>query len=258
MPTTMIPLPQHIGTKVLFLEQTDSTNTRALELADSRTRSGLVIVAQEQTAGRGQYGRVWQSQKGKALLGSVLIYPPPQLFRPVILTAWAAVSVCACIYDLTRLQAKIKWPNDVLLSGKKVCGILIETGTNSSGSYAVVGIGLNVNQDHDFFAQAGLPQASSLFLQSHKQFEIHEVFETLIQHLNHEYDLLISGDSITLEACWKWYMGLLGKRVLIEKYHGENQEGRLKEMSFSALEFQHQGLSWTLSPEEIQHLSEIG
>ncbi len=255
----MMNIPQqHVGTEILRFVETDSTNTRAMELANSRNRSGLVIVADQQTAGRGQYGRVWQSQKGDALLCSVLVYPPPELFRPVILTAWAAVSVCACIYDLTKLQAKIKWPNDVLISGKKVCGILIETGTNSSGSFAVVGMGLNVNQGSDFFSQAALPHASSLSLQSQKSFPMEEVQNTLINHLNNEYDLLISGDFITLEACWKWYMGLLGKSVLIEKHQGETEEGRLKEMSFSALEFQREGLLWTIPPEEIQHLTEIG
>src|SRR5206468_7692987 len=86
-----------------------------------------VVLAREQTAGRGQHGRAWQAPAGSSVLLSVLLCPPPALRRPALLTAWAAVSVCETILQLTGLQAKIKWPNDVLIRGRKVCGILIES-----------------------------------------------------------------------------------------------------------------------------------
>jgi BirA family biotin operon repressor/biotin-[acetyl-CoA-carboxylase] ligase len=122
---------RHIGRRVLVYNQLDSTNTRAAQFAEDGGNHGLVVVAEEQSAGRGQHGRTWQAPSGRAVLMSVLLFPPPALRRPVLLTAWAAVSVCETIRQATGIQAKIKWPNDVLLRGKKACGILIESKTRN-------------------------------------------------------------------------------------------------------------------------------
>src|SRR5262249_53884543 len=142
---------------VLFFDRLASTSELAARLALDAKNDGLVILAEEQTAGRGQHGRVWLSPPGTSVLASVLLFPPPELRRPAVLTAWPAVSVCETIPVLTGLQAQIKWPNDVLIRGKKVCGILIEQGKGT-----VVGIGLNVNQTAEHFEEAGLPLAGSL------------------------------------------------------------------------------------------------
>src|SRR5882672_4818005 len=97
---------------------------------------------------------------------SLLLFPPPDLRRPAILTAWAAVSVCETIRRATDLDATIKWPNDVLIQGRKVCGILIEQGRGT-----VVGIGLNVHQTAESFAAAGLTEAGSLAVFSSRPLE---------------------------------------------------------------------------------------
>jgi len=123
-------LPTHrLGRHVLLYHKVDSTNTRAAALAGEPANDGLVLLADEQTAGRGQHGRIWTCAPGAGVLMSVLLFPPPQLRRPVILAAWAATSVCETIRHVTGLQARIKWPNDVLVRGRKVCGILIEQRT---------------------------------------------------------------------------------------------------------------------------------
>src|SRR5262249_46624313 len=141
----------------------DSTNTIALSHGNDPSHHGSVFLTREQTAGRGQYGRSWQAPPGSSVLMSVLLFPPVELRRPALLTAWAAVSVCETILGLANLQARIKWPNDVLVHGKKVCGILIEQRTNGHPDFplaTVVGIGLNVTQSADMFEQAGLPLAA--------------------------------------------------------------------------------------------------
>jgi len=125
---------RHIGPRVYVFDRLDSTSTCAAELADRPSNHGTVILAGEQTAGRGQHGRTWQAPPGRAVLMSVLLFPPPALRRPALLTAWAAVSVCGTIRQATGLQAKIKWPNDVLLHGRKVCGILIESKARNPNS----------------------------------------------------------------------------------------------------------------------------
>jgi len=154
---------RRLGRQTIVFNQLDSTNTFAAPLADDPANDGLVVVAREQTAGRGQYGRVWQAPPGSSVLMSVLLFPPAPLRRPALLTAWAAVSVCETILQLAKLQAKIKWPNDVLIHGKKVCGILIEQRTGASAEFplaTVVGVGLNITQSAEMFAQAGLPLAA--------------------------------------------------------------------------------------------------
>src|SRR5438128_2180119 len=117
-----------LGRRVVIYDRVDSTNALAAKLAEDPANEGLIILAKEQTAGRGQHGRSWDCKAGSGVLLSALLFPPPSLRRPVILAAWAANSVCETILQSTGLEARIKWPNDVLLEGKKVAGILIEQG----------------------------------------------------------------------------------------------------------------------------------
>src|SRR5262245_7038273 len=104
-----------LGRRVLVFDRVDSTNTIASGLADDRSNEGIVILAHEQTKGRGQHGRTWQCDPGAGVLLSVLLFPPSALRRPVVLAAWAAHSVCETIVEFTGLEAQIKWPNDVLI-----------------------------------------------------------------------------------------------------------------------------------------------
>src|SRR5207249_2250573 len=118
-----------------------------------------------------------------SVLLSVLLFPPPALRRPALLTAWATVSVCETILKLANLQAKIKWPNDVLVRGRKVCGILIEQRTTGHAEHplaAVVGIGLNLTQSAEAFEAAGLPLAGSLASMSGTTLAHDEVAKILI------------------------------------------------------------------------------
>src|SRR5260370_6076431 len=104
--------------RILVFDSVESTNTIALGLADDPANHGTVILAREQTAGRGQYGRSWLAPADSSVLMSVLLFPPPALRRPVLLTAWAAVSVCDLCRQLTGLPVRIKWPNDVMIQDR--------------------------------------------------------------------------------------------------------------------------------------------
>src|SRR5262249_2175870 len=149
--------------------------------------NGLAILAREQCAGRGQHGRSWQCPPGSGVLLSVLLFPPPPLRRPALLTAWAAVSVCETVLRLSGLQATIKRPNDVLLRGRKVCGILLERAQGT-----VAGIGLNVHQTEQDLAAAGLPEATSLAAATGRGMPpTEEVARELLRQLDEEYDRLV-------------------------------------------------------------------
>ncbi|MEA2210258.1 MAG: BirA family transcriptional regulator [Solirubrobacteraceae bacterium] len=122
-----------LGHPRLHLRVTDSTNTRARELAAAGAPHGTVVTATEQNAGRGRQGRRWSAPAGRALLCSVIIREPPRLL-PLV----AGVAVA----EVAGPQARLKWPNDVLIDGRKVAGILVEG--RPQARWAVVGVGLNV------------------------------------------------------------------------------------------------------------------
>src|SRR5262245_24669040 len=116
LPHEVRSLPSsRLGARLWHFPQLDSTNELALNLAGQPEHDGLAILADEQSAGRGQYGRTWTAPPGSSVLLSLLLFPPESLRRPSVLTAWAGVAVCETILEVAGLQAKIKWPNDVLV-----------------------------------------------------------------------------------------------------------------------------------------------
>jgi BirA family biotin operon repressor/biotin-[acetyl-CoA-carboxylase] ligase len=253
---------RRLGRRVLVFDRIDSTNTLAASVAGDPANDGVAVLAEEQTAGRGQYGRVWVAPPGASVLLSLLLFPPPPLRRPAVLAAWAAVSVCATARQVVGVQARIKWPNDVLLHGRKVCGILMEQAqtTRAGGEVAtVVGIGLNVRQTAADLAAAGLPQATSLAAYADVPPDARAVAARLIRQLDEEYDLLCQGDLATLEACWKWHLGLLGRPVVAECHDGSSQRGRLREVGFHGVELERPGTApLVLPPERVRHLHPDG
>jgi BirA family biotin operon repressor/biotin-[acetyl-CoA-carboxylase] ligase len=249
--------PRHIGRRRIHLDATDSTNSRAAELAHDPANAGAVVTADLQTRGRGQYGRVWESPPGANVLLSALVFPPPALRRPVVLTAFAAVVVGETILQVTGQQARIKWPNDVLLGGKKVCGILIEGGRTAADRdpHFVVGIGLNVNQTADDFARLGLADATSLSMAVNRRLDVKGITDLLIRNLDAEYDRLLSGELAALEASWKWRLGLDGRPVTVELMDATEVRGRLVALAFGGLtvEVAH-GVVRRVLPEEVRHV----
>jgi BirA family biotin operon repressor/biotin-[acetyl-CoA-carboxylase] ligase len=270
----------HIGRRQIHFEVTDSTNSRAAELAHDPTYAGTVVTADLQSQGRGQHGRVWESLSGVNVLLSTLLFPPTDLRRPAILTAFAAVSVAETILEVTGHESTIKWPNDVLLNGKKVCGILIESGVTSGARSAsevgaaslafasrftegvtvraphfIVGIGLNVNQTAEDFSRLGLPDASSLSIVEKHALDVKEITEVLIRHLDGQYERLLRGDIESLEACWASRLGLLGENVRAELMNASAVCGQLTELTFRRLTVaQVDGETRHLVPEEVRRL----
>ena len=245
---------RRLGRRVLVFDRLDSTNNLAASLAGDPANEGLAILADEQTAGRGQQGRSWLAAPGQSVLLSLLVAPPPELRRPAVLTAWAAVAVCATIQQTIGRQPRIKWPNDVLLHDRKVCGILIESAASSS--CFVVGIGLNVQQNAAAFAAAGLPEATSLAQFAAHPLDTHAVAADLIRQLDRAYDALCQGDLDALERRWREHLGLLGKQVVAECSDAMHR-GRLLELTFHGVKLaQPRGPLLIRVPEGIQHLYE--
>lgn len=244
---------RHIGRRVLVFDELPSTNDHAAAIAHEPDAVGTVVIARAQTAGRGNYGRCWHSPRDAGVWMSVIVDPPVHLRRPVVVTAWAAVSVAEAIRAVIGRQPKIKWPNDVLVGRKKVAGILVEQKCRT-----VVGIGLNMNQSQDDFVDAELPDAVSLSIVTGRIFDLDEVAAAIIDCLDREYDSILNGELAMLEACWKWRVGLLGRPVELECHDGRQVTGRLVEMAFGRMELDTgEGNSAILLPESVKSLRAV-
>ncbi len=236
------------ASRVLVFDELPSTNTAATELARAEA-APFAVLAHYQTAGRGQYGRVWQAPPDSSLLLSLAVHLPAGLARPVALTALTTVAVADTVHMLTGLQAVIKWPNDLLLQGKKVCGTLIEQTTAT-----IIGIGLNLNQTAEDFSQAGLDAATSLRVLTGRVFEVRDVAECILDQLSKELDRLQAGDTVTLQANWRRRLWLLGRPVVIECHDGSRVVGRLRNVGFECVELDACRDTIPLIPESIRQI----
>jgi BirA family biotin operon repressor/biotin-[acetyl-CoA-carboxylase] ligase len=246
-----------VGRRVLVFERVDSTNNLATAFAAQPDSDGLAVLADEQSAGRGQHGRKWVAPPRSSVLLSVLLFPRVELRRPVLLTAWAAVAVCEVVRKTTGIEPRIKWPNDVYFRGRKVCGILIEQSQQGLTPALVAGIGLNVTQTEEQFAAAGLPLATSLHAGGASNADRDGVARELLARLDVEYDRLCQGDRTTLETCWKRHLGVLGHEVVAECADGSRQ-GRILEMGFDGIVLdQGQEGIVLLPPETILHIEPV-
>ena len=153
-----------VGAALLCLDTVDSTNNELTRRADTAP-DGLAVLAQEQTGGRGRLGRSFVSPAGKGLYLSVLLRPQCVLADAGMLTAWTAVAVCRALERCCGVRAGIKWPNDIVLEDRKLCGILTELELEAETAalrHVIVGVGINVSQDAADFGPEVAPVAISL------------------------------------------------------------------------------------------------
>ena len=241
---------RQVGHTVQVYDETASTNDLAKLLA-WRIRPGTALLTRQQTAGRGQYGRVWHGGRDLSVLLSVIVEPPPALRRPVVMTAWSTVAVARAIHDLSGRIPRLKWPNDLLIDGKKLSGILIESLSKSqSASWIIAGIGLNVRQTAADFQAAGLPDATSLEQLGCKA-EPDEAAERVLFHLNELYESLLSTGGPAIEAAWSELLGLRYAPALIELRDGYQDIGIIESLQFTGIRIMTSAGSIVREPESI-------
>lgn len=154
-----------LGGNLICLDSVDSTNNYAKQLAEQGAPHGTVILTRTQTGGRGRQGKSFSSPAGKGLYLSVLLRPELPPMEVVNLTAWTAVAVCSAVETAAGVRPGIKWTNDLILEGKKLCGILTEMGLEAESGrlqYVVIGIGINVSQTGEDWDRELSPVAISL------------------------------------------------------------------------------------------------
>ena len=241
---------ERIGKRVLIYDCLESTNSTAASFSNDRNNDGLAVIAYRQTAGRGQYGRMWEGGVQASLLMSIILFPPRQWNRPSILAANAAVAIAEAIQDFVAVEPVIKWPNDLLIDGKKLCGILIE---QCAGT--IVGIGLNIAQNQTDFIQLGLPEATSLRIVSGLVFKIRTVAEAILKAFDRNYYTLNNGEVNLLQDAWSSRTCLLDRKIFISVRDGTTFTGLLLEMSFARIAvILESGAVKSIVPEEILSL----
>lgn len=157
------------GYKVVFYEETGSTNVEAKMLADQGAAHGTLVVADSQSGGKGRRGRSWHSPKGSAIAMSLILKPELEPEKASMLTLVQAMAVVKAIEEVCQVSSQIKWPNDILVNEKKVCGILTEMHLEKTKiSSIIIGCGINVNQDD--FPEEIAEIATSLKIEIGKSF----------------------------------------------------------------------------------------
>ena len=207
-----------LGTPLLRFDNVSSTNDVARELAAQGAIEGTCIVAQEQTAGRGRHGRSWSSSEG-GLYISLVLRPQIKAAESAIITLAAAVAVVETLELDFGLHADIKWPNDVLASSRKICGILVESAVEGERlQYAVMGIGVNLSQER-------LPNeiantATSLLIETGRRIAPEEFATRLLDRLDHWYRISIDEPAQAIDRWEQLSSFARGCKVQIESSGG--------------------------------------
>jgi BirA family biotin operon repressor/biotin-[acetyl-CoA-carboxylase] ligase len=199
-----------IGQKVIHFPRNGSTMEAAREAARQASAEGTVVIAEEQTAGKGRVKRAWLSPRGSIAL-SVILYPDISQLPYLIMLA--SVAVARSIEAVAGLETKLKWPNDVLIKNRKVCGILIENELKGDRvAWAIIGIGINVNIRMRDFPEIA-DTATSLYDELGKELSRVEIIRCLLVELERLYLSLGDGEDIYQE--WRDRLITLGKRVQV-------------------------------------------
>ncbi len=203
-----------LGCEVISFIQTSSTNDVAMELAAKGAKEGTIIVAENQTRGRGRREKKWLCPMGTSILASIILHPQIEIKKAGILTLLSAVSVARAIHNLTNLQAFIKWPNDVVINNKKVCGILAETRLDKDKiNFIVIGMGINVNIHKSQMPKEIEEIATSLSIELGNDISRVYLLQEVLRQLEERYIRLKNGEFEKLIDEWRTLSNTLGSSV---------------------------------------------
>jgi BirA family biotin operon repressor/biotin-[acetyl-CoA-carboxylase] ligase len=207
---------KYIGKKVVYFDSIDSTNNEAKKLANLGEEEGTVVISEEQKMGRGRLGRHWISPKYKGIWMSLILRPDINPIHVSKVTQVAAASVCKALLEMD-IEALIKWPNDIVLNGKKVCGILTEmSGELNRVNYVIVGLGINVNIELEEFEEDVKKIATSLKVERKQHIERKKLVARILNNFEELYEEFTANESIdkSIKIC-REYSALIGKEVKV-------------------------------------------
>ncbi len=223
------------GCGVLCFRETDSTNNYAKRLGDEGAPHGTLVAAEKQTAGRGRRGRRWESPPGSSIYMSILLRPDIRPSQASMLTLVMAQSVAEAVREETGQEALIKWPNDIILNQKKICGILTEMSTEIEWiNYVVIGVGINVNTEG--FPEDLADTATSLYLEGKKKIQRSRLLAGVAERFENNYESFLKcGDLSFMQESYNQLLVNRDREVRImepgHEYNGRaagiNEKGEL-------------------------------
>ena len=206
-----------IGRDIQVFEETTSTNDVVEKLARDGEREGVVVFAESQTKGRGRLGRVWMSPTHKGLWFSILLRPELRPQAATQLTIASATALRRAVKSVTGILADIKWPNDLLINGKKVAGILTEMSAEPDRvRHIILGIGVDVNLEAKEFPPELRKIATSLRIEAGEKISRAELATAILQELEKDYARVCGGKFTALADEWEAGCGTIGKDVTVQ------------------------------------------
>ena len=223
------------GQEIHYFRETDSTNVRTKQLGEQGASHGTLVVAGKQDAGRGRRGRTWESPADSSIYMTLLLRPEMEPVKAPMLTLVMAYSVARALGEYEGLEVQIKWPNDIVINGKKICGILTEMSTEIDCiNYVVIGVGINVNTK--VFPKELETTASSLYLETGHEIRRSTLIVSVMQYFEETYqEFLKRGDLSGIREEYNRLLVNRNREVKIlgikENYHayalGINDAGEL-------------------------------
>jgi BirA family biotin operon repressor/biotin-[acetyl-CoA-carboxylase] ligase len=203
---------KRIGKKILVYKSTSSTNDIATEYAKNKNNDGLVIFAEEQNAGRGRAGTKWHSNYADSILCSIILTDCE--INSELLSLTIAVAVADALGKVGKYEAKIKWPNDIIVNGKKVAGILLETRQTDNHKVCIIGIGINCHQKKGSFPAELQPAATSIDIESGSTCDRISLAKRLLSSLDEWLEVAQKNEHKVMDQ-WRRQSTLLGHRVTV-------------------------------------------
>ncbi len=224
-PNRLIPEEIHrnlkttlLGKEIVFFETIDSTNTQA-KLKALEYPAGTIFIANTQTGGRGRLGRQWSSEPGRGIWCTVLLKPT---LRPTVASQFPLLTAVAIAQTLCKygVEARIKWPNDILVHGRKICGILTEMGAELDRmNYLVIGFGLNVKQQMLDFPTELHSIATSVEMEVGEQVDRVQLICDILLELEQKYFQFLTEGFLPILRLWKEYNCTLGKMTRVSRFN---------------------------------------
>lgn len=214
------------GETITFEETLPSTQPVAHQLAQEGAKAGTVVICEEQTLGRGRMQRPWQSQKGKGIWMSVILRPDVPPYEAPQFTLVAAVAIAKGIEDVAGIRPQIKWPNDLLIDGFKITGILTELQADPDRVNALImGIGINVNHTMDDFPEEIHGIATSLKLQTGREIDRAVLIARILYYLEYYSNQYVKEGFLPIKKEWESYSCTIGQTIkvttLTEVFYGK-------------------------------------
>jgi BirA family transcriptional regulator, biotin operon repressor / biotin---[acetyl-CoA-carboxylase] ligase len=205
---------KRLGRQIHYEESVSSTQKIALQMSFDGAPEGTIVIAEEQTSGRGRMNREWHSAKFSGIWMSIILRPDLLPKDAPQLTLITAVAIVQAIEEVTTLHPEIKWPNDILVNGKKVTGILTELQAESDRiNSVIIGIGMNVNQESNSFPDEIASIATSMFIESGEKINRARLIQVVLTKLEYLYDLYLQEGFYPIKLLWESYAVSIGKMI---------------------------------------------